>query len=181
MKKKILVLLFVSLCLFCSTFAYQNTLPFLQDQGGLRPSSSDSTLLCGRNAPLGRSRSSDDLLISRSSTLLDPSESPLPEETNKPRSLSSYDFASRRCVPLKSQASFSQDTRSNSLASSTVQIDEAGLSRSLGEADFKEQVASKGYFDFFTRKSQPNTTLGKEQQATLAQEKFKRRTVSSGL
>lgn len=154
------------------------------DVCGLRPSSSDSTLLCGHNAPLGRSRSSDDLLISRSTTLQDPSESPVPEETNKPRSLSSYDFATRRCVPqLKTQMSFSKDSRSKSLASSTLQIDEAGMSRSLGEADFKEQVtASKGYFDFLTRKSQPNSSQpGKEQQSTtLAQEKFKRRTVSSG-
>lgn len=157
--------------------------PFLpQDHSGLRPSSSDSMLFCGHNAPLARSRSSDDLLISRSSTLQDPSESPVPEENTKPRSLSSYDFASRKCVPLKvvgPQSSFSHDTRSRSLASSNVQMDQAGMSRSLGEVEFKEQVASKGYFDFLTRKSQPSTSISQEK-SSLAQEKFKRRTVSSG-
>ena len=144
----------------------------------MRPSSSDSMLFCGHNAPLARSQSSHDLLISRSSTFLDPSESPLPEENTKPRSLSSYDFASRKCVPLKavgSQLSFSQDTGSRSLASSTLQIDQAGMSRSLGEAEFKEEVASKGYFDFFNRKPQPS-----KDKTSLAQDSFKRRTVSSG-
>lgn len=156
------------------------------DVSGMRPSSSDSMLFCGHNAPLARSRSSDDLLISRSSTLLDPSESPLPEENTKPRSLSSYDFASRKCVPLKvigPQGSFSQDKQSRSLASSNVAIDQAGMSRSLGEGDFKEQVtSSKGYFDFFSRKPQPSTsaTFTKDKTALAAQEKFKRRTVSSG-
>ncbi|KAK8395637.1 hypothetical protein O3P69_005623 [Scylla paramamosain] len=157
-----------------------------EDISGIRPSSSDSMLFCGHNAPLARSRSSDDLLISRSSTLLDPSGSPLPEENTKPRSLSSYDFASRKCVPLKvigPQCSFSQDKQSRSLASSNVQIDQAGMSRSLGEVDFKEQVtSSKGYFDFFSRKSQPSTgtTFSKDKNTLAAQEKFKRRTVSSG-
>ncbi|MPC35266.1 Transmembrane and coiled-coil domain-containing protein 4 [Portunus trituberculatus] len=158
----------------------------LQDVSGMRPSSSDSMLFCGHNAPLARSRSSDDLLISRSSTLLDHSESPLPEENTKPRSLSSYDFASRKCVPLKvigPQGSFSQDKQSRSLVSSTVAIDQAGMSRSLGEADFKEQVtSSKGYFDIFSRKPQPSTgpAFTRDKNTLAAQEKFKRRTVSSG-
>ncbi|KAG0723291.1 Transmembrane and coiled-coil domain-containing protein 4 [Chionoecetes opilio] len=151
------------------------------DTSAMRPSSSDSMLVCGHNAPLARSRSSDDLLRSRSSTLLDPSESPLPEENTKPRSLSSYDFATKKCVPLKAvghQLS-PHDIRSRSLASSNVQIDQAGMSRSLGEPEFKEQVASKGYFDFLTRKPQPSTYTSTDK-ATLAQDKFKRRTVSSG-
>lgn len=142
-----------------------------QNASSLRASASDSNLLCGRNAPLARSLSSDDLLISRTSSFLDPPQTTGTEETTKHKSLSIYNFSNKKTVSQKSIGSPSPSSR----AGSDQRIDCAG---SLDEKEFKEQTSSsRSYFgDLFSRK--PSISSTKDHQA-LAKEKFRRRTVSS--
>ncbi|KAK3854970.1 hypothetical protein Pcinc_038594 [Petrolisthes cinctipes] len=137
----------------------------------LRACASDSNLLCGRNAPLARSLSSDELLISRTSSFLDPPQTTGTEETTKHKTLSIYNFSNKKSVSQKSVGSPSPSSR----AGSDQQLDSAG---SLDENEFKEQTSSsRSYFgDLFSRK--PSISSTKDHQAQ-AQEKFRRRTVSS--
>lgn len=148
---------------------------------GLRASTSDSTLLCGRDAPLARSFSSDDLHTPRTSSSYDQQDVGS-EHVPRHRTLSSYDLSSKKCVRLGNigpQTSISQDSvKSKSLASSNQQINQAGMTVDQEIIDVREQNTSKTFFgDFLARK--PTPPVNKDRQ-TLAQDMFKRRTISSG-
>lgn len=152
-----------------------------QDTSGLRTSTSDSMLMCDRDAARARSLSSDNLLASRPSSSHDEPETS-GSEVRRHRTLSSYDLASKKCKPLGSigpQGSFSQEyTKSRSLTSSDQHISELGKTASQENLDDKEQSVSKKFFGLFSSKSPPPPA--KKDQQKLAQEMFKRRTVSSG-
>ncbi|KAG7173019.1 Transmembrane and coiled-coil domain-containing protein 4-like, partial [Homarus americanus] len=148
------------------------------DASCLRASASDSTLLCGRNAPLARSFSSDDLHMSRTSSSYDQQDSTQPQDAHRHRTLSSYDLASKKCVPfgdIGSQGSISEDS-TKSLSSSDQQVNQAGITSNQEKHDIKKKTSKPFFGDLLSRK--PSPAVGKDHQ-TLAQDKFKRRTVSS--
>ncbi|XP_045624014.1 transmembrane and coiled-coil domain-containing protein 4 [Procambarus clarkii] len=149
----------------------------------LRTSTSDSTLVCGRDAPLSRSFSSDDLHISRSTSSCDQQDNVNLQDITKHRTLSSYDLASKKCIPLGDigpRSSISHESV-KSLASSDQHVNQAGIIYDQEAMDVKEQTTSKPFFgNFLSRKhTHPPQVVYREHQ-TLAQDMFKRRTMSSG-
>lgn len=154
---------------------------------GLRTSSSDSRLLCGRDAPLARAYSSDDLLLPRTaSSQLSKSSA---EDLSTLRTFSSTDLSSKdfsSSGDIGSPKPFVRELpRGRTLSSSNLLLGNRLSSSSSSSSDQvpgddKMQPRSKSsYFtDMFSRK--PPSASSKEQKQTLAQDMFKRRTVSSG-
>ncbi|KAK8752663.1 hypothetical protein OTU49_006707, partial [Cherax quadricarinatus] len=140
----------------------------------LRTSTSDSTLLCGHDAPLARSFSSDDLHISRS-TSYDQQDNVYSRDLTRHRTLSSYDLASKKCIPLGETGHQFSISHESIRASSDQHINRAGMASSQDKFDVKEQTVLGN----FSSKKPPTPTINKDRQ-TLAQDMFKRRTLSSG-
>ncbi|KAK7002161.1 Transmembrane and coiled-coil domain-containing protein 4, partial [Halocaridina rubra] len=144
---------------------------------GMRPSASDSTLLCGKNAPLTRSYSTDDVLMASSHDEL----GKLVSEETKARTRSASDLVLRKTLLDAHNQEFVLPELS-ALKHPMEEIDSVSKLPSEMEKEVGHTPKSRGLFgDFFSRKS--SVTACKDQHPPptqkIAQDKFKRRTASS--
>ncbi|XP_068249895.1 transmembrane and coiled-coil domain-containing protein 4-like [Palaemon carinicauda] len=146
------------------------------EKPSLRTSTSDSFLLCGRDAPLTRSYSTDDILMAASDDNLSKKIS----EDTKSRARSSSDLMQKSIADVGRRGSVLQQTMKTRESLEALNCSSPQLSER--EPDSKESQKSKPFFsDLFSKKPAPPTNSEEQPktQPAFAQERFKRRTVSS--
>lgn len=145
------------------------------EKPGIRTSTSDSFLLCGRDAPLTRSYSTDDILMAA----CDDELSKMVSEETKSRARSSSDIMQKSMADVGRQGSVLQHTMKTR---ESLEALNCCAHLSEREQESRDTVRSKPFFGDLFSKKPAAPAISKEQpktQQVFAQERFKRRTVSS--